>query len=116
MSKRTNRPESPDSSHKSILQEADAIAGSGAERARDYGHPLENHERIAAMWNVQLGPKLTAPIEPREVALMMVSLKLAREVNTPKRDNLLDGIGYFKCVDEIDKKQAQQKAELLEKQ
>lgn len=84
----------------SILAEADAVAG--RDRSRDYGHPYDNHQRIAAIWNVQLGPKLSAPIEPREVALMMIGLKLAREINTPKRDNLVDMAGYVKCVDMID--------------
>jgi hypothetical protein len=45
---------------------------------------------------------LTAPITPRQVALMMIGVKLAREVNTPKRDNLLDIAGYVKCIDIID--------------
>ena len=84
----------------SVLAEADAVAGQ--DRSRDYGHPLVNHERIAAIWSVQLGCKLESPIEPREVALMMIGLKLAREVNTPKRDNLVDIAGYVKCVDMID--------------
>ena len=87
-----------------ILEEAAQIAGES--RQRDYGHPYENHKRIAEMWNVQLGPKLAAPIEPREVALMMISVKLAREVNTPKRDNLVDIAGYVNCCDLIDQKQA----------
>lgn len=83
-----------------ILKEADEIAGES--RSRDYGHPLQNHQRIADIWNVQLGPKLNKPIEAREVALMMVGLKLAREVNTSKRDNLVDAAGYIKCIDMID--------------
>lgn len=84
----------------SILEEAMRVAGES--RQRDYGHPLENHKRIAAIWNVQLGKKLSAPIEPREVALMMIGLKLAREVNTPKRDNAVDIVGYVRCLDLID--------------
>jgi len=87
---------------KAILQEALEI--SGESRQRDYGHPLINHERIAAFWNVQLAGKLTAPIEPREVALMMISLKLAREIATSKRDNLVDVCGYVNCIDLIDQK------------
>lgn len=86
---------------RTILEEANEIAGES--RSRDYGHPFQNHQRIADIWNVQLGPKLKAPITPREVALMMVGLKLAREVNSPKRDNLVDAAGYIKCVDMIDK-------------
>ena len=92
-----------DSKPRNILLEANEIAGEN--RQRDYGHPLTNHERIAAMWNIQLGPKLSKPIEPREVALMMIALKLAREVNTPLRDNALDIAGYVRCIDMIDEKQ-----------
>lgn len=83
-----------------ILQEADKIAGQ--DRSRDYGHPHPNHKRIAQIWSVQLELILKRPILPREVALMMVGLKLAREINTPKRDNLVDAAGYIKCVDMID--------------
>lgn len=83
-----------------ILQEADAIAGQ--DRSRDYGHPRDNHQRIADIWNVQLGKKLSEPITAREVALCMIGLKLAREVNSTKRDNLIDAAGYVKCVDMID--------------
>ena len=84
----------------SILTEADEIAGES--RSRDYGHPYENHRRIAAIWSVQLEQILRRPILPREVALMMVGLKLAREINSPKRDNLVDAAGYIKCIDMID--------------
>ena len=83
-----------------ILDEANAVAGE--DRSRDYGHPRINHERIAAIWSVQLGPKLTSPITAREVALLMIGMKLAREVNTPKRDNLVDIAGYVKCIEMID--------------
>lgn len=84
----------------SILAEADQVAGQN--RSRDYGHPFPNHERIAAIWNVQLGPKLNAPIEPREVALMMIGLKLARLTNSPlHRDSMVDICGYAKCWEMI---------------
>jgi hypothetical protein len=85
---------------KSILQEADAVAGES--RSRDYGHPHINHRRIAAIWNVVAEQYLKSPLTPRVVALMMIGLKLAREVNTKKRDNLVDMAGYIKCVDMID--------------
>ena len=39
---------------------------------------------------------------PREVALMMIGLKLARESHKPMRDNLVDIGGYLNCVDLID--------------
>lgn len=83
-----------------LLSEADQIAGQ--DRSRDYGHPFDNHARIAGIWSVQLEQILKRPILPREVALMMIGLKLAREINSSKRDNLLDVCGYAKCVDMID--------------
>lgn len=85
----------------SIIEEAKKISGYGA-RARDYGHPRINHQRIADIWNVQLAPKLRKPITAREVALLMIGLKLAREVATTKRDNLIDIVGYVNCIDIID--------------
>jgi len=93
----------------SLLREADEVSGQSG-RSRDYGHPWINHKRIADFWTVQLGPKLKdgCVIDPREVALMMVSLKLAREINTPKRDNLVDGVGYFNCADMIDHYEGQE--------
>ena len=84
---------------KPILEEA--LEVSGQNRQRDYGHPLVNHERIAAVWNVVLGPKLAKPITPEEVVWCMIGVKLAREVNTPKRDNALDVAGYINCLDLI---------------
>lgn len=86
-----------------ILQEADAIAGES--KSRDYGHPYENHRRIAEIWSVQLGEILSRPIQPREVALMMIGLKLAREIHTRTRDNIVDIAGYAKCLDMIDKRE-----------
>lgn len=95
-----NSLEVPNNSPRNVLMQANAIAGQ--DRSRDYGHPYENHRRIAEVWNMQIGKKLHAPITPREVALMMVGLKLAREANTPKYDNLVDAAGYIKCVEMID--------------
>jgi len=84
---------------KPILEEA--LEVSGQNRQRDYGHPLTNHERIAAVWNVVLGPKLSKPITPEEVVWCMIGVKLAREVSTPKRDNAVDTAGYINCLDLI---------------
>jgi hypothetical protein len=91
---------------KPILQEA--LEVSGECRQRDYGHPLVNHERIAAVWNVVLGRQLTAPITAEQVVWCMIGVKLAREVNTPKRDNALDVAGYVNCLDLIQQKRAEE--------
>jgi len=89
----------------SILEEADTIAGE--DRSRDYGHPYLNHQRIATIWTILLAGSLKTPITPRQVALMMIGVKLAREANTAKRDNLIDIAGYIKCIDIIDQAETQ---------
>jgi hypothetical protein len=42
---------------------------------------------------------LEKEISPEQVALCMVTLKVAREVFSPKRDNLVDAIGYLLAYD-----------------
>jgi len=101
----THEPEKLDTP--TILEEA--LRVSGENRQRDYGHPLVNHERIAAVWNVVLGPQLTAPITPEQVVWCMIGVKLAREVNTPKADNLIDVAGYINCLDLIQRKRNETK-------
>ena len=44
------------------------------ERDAVYGDPLENHKRIALLWQVILGTE----ISPAEVALCMLMVKVAR--------------------------------------
>ena len=66
-------------------------------RQADYGHPLPNHERIAAFWNVRLRDKLKSgeTIEPHEAAAMMRLVKEARLMQTTgHRDSLDDLAGY----------------------
>jgi len=84
-----------------VLQEADAIAGK--DRSRDYGHPKANHDRIAKLWNAYCdinGKK--ALFTARDVAVMMILLKIARDANAKKFDNLVDMAGYVKCAAMID--------------
>lgn len=79
----------------SVIQEATQIV---AKRGRDYGDPRPNHERIAAIWTVILGRK----IEPHEVVLCMLGVKVARLVETPDhRDSMIDLCGYSDCLDII---------------
>ena len=65
------------------------------DRAEEYGDNLLNHRRIATMWNVILGKKLTQPIGPEEVAACMIGLKIARLAeDTTKKDSWVDVVGY----------------------
>lgn len=45
-------------------------------------------------------------IDARLACLMMVAVKLSREVRQHKRDNCTDGAGYFACVDRIARREA----------
>lgn len=73
----------------SIVNEAvNLVTG---DRQKAYGHPSKNFEDTARLWSVVLGIDVT----PQQVALCMVQLKLAREIYGPKRDNLVDAIGYL---------------------
>lgn len=109
----------------SVMQEAeDIIYG---DREKTYGDPSKNLARIAELWthylqknvraaiasyvdNYTVGPRLTderlreitalvsAKITVTDVCRMMQSLKWARDENSPKRDNIVDDIGYAGLV------------------
>jgi hypothetical protein len=84
-----------------ILEEAIRITG--GDRQRDYDHPKPNHERIAVMWNAYLSIRVDplGPISAADAAYMMILLKVARDVKTPKRDSVVDIAGYARCVARI---------------
>jgi len=80
-----------------ILEEALRI--SSTSRRESYGHPLPNHQRIAALWNGYLqskgvGAVTDLTLEPADVVMMMILVKMAREMNTTTRDNFTDIAGY----------------------
>lgn len=62
-----------------------------ANRMVRYGHPRQNFDRIAKMWEPILGRKISA----EQVGLCMLAVKLARLVNKPDdKDSLDDIAGY----------------------
>lgn len=68
------------------------------DRENQYGAPEDNFGVIADLWTAYLDIE----VEPKDVALMMALLKIAREsTGTGKYDNLVDGIGYFACAAEL---------------
>ena len=90
----------------SILAEADRLVST--DRQSDYGHPAEDFAKTALMIQGVLLPKLRegATITAADVGLIMCCVKLSREVNKHKRDNLVDLAGYAKCIDMIEKRNA----------
>jgi hypothetical protein len=84
-----------------ILDEAARLTE--GDRQRDYDHPLPNHQRVARLWNAYLDCRKEpgGRISPEDVATMMILLKIARNVFTPKRDNLVDICGYARCLERM---------------
>lgn len=81
---------------KSILEEAqEAVYG---DRQADYGSVRENFSNIAKLWSVILKKRVT----PEQVGLCMVQVKVARQLHKPKRDNLVDGAGYFATISKME--------------
>jgi hypothetical protein len=79
----------------SILDEAKRIVH--GERGENYGHPFEDFSRTAKIWSAIIEKEIT----PEQVALCMIGLKISREINRPKRDNIVDGAGYFETLDMV---------------
>ena len=73
------------------------------DRQSAYGHPLDNFSANAHMWTGTLYYKLRDGeiITPEDVALMMLQVKVAREINVEKRDNIVDAHGYLMTYDMV---------------
>lgn len=96
-------PVPPDNplSPETILQEAQRLVH--GPRGADYGHPADDYARTGRMWGAILG---IPDIDPRVCCLMMVAVKVSREANKHKRDNLTDMAGYAECANMIAERQA----------
>lgn len=68
------------------------------DRQASYGHPATDFERTGRIWGAILG---IPDVPPHLVALCMAGLKVSREVNKPKRDNIVDLIGYAICAKRV---------------
>lgn len=83
---------------KEILKQAtDAVC---TDREGQYGSPEDNFRRIADLWTTYCGGY---PFEPKDVAMMMSLLKIARiATGKHKDDNYIDLAGYAACGAELD--------------
>lgn len=79
-----------------ILQEAESLVY--GDREKDYGSPLKDFKRIAQIW----GAILDCEVSPEQVGLCMVGVKISRQCNKSKRDNLVDGAGYFATIEKLE--------------
>jgi hypothetical protein len=96
-------PPPPSSVKRSLVEEAMSITDGARRKA--YGSPEDNFGRIADLWTAYLGlinPKMQTYLQPKDIALMMTLMKIARIIETPDhRDSYTDIIGYTLCGAEI---------------
>jgi hypothetical protein len=93
----------------SILTTAEEIIN--GQRAKDYGDAKENHERIAALWNVYAGTNLTHD----DVAVMMILLKIARFMeNGYHQDTVVDIAGYAGVLEKMQLPKEERYAEVVD--
>lgn len=87
-----------------VTAEAERLTSST--RNKHYGHPRDNFVNSAAMWTAYLraARKLApgAEVSPRDFGWLMTLCKAARDGNLPKRDNLVDGCGYLRCIERLE--------------
>ena len=67
------------------------------DRDLQYGSPEESFSRISKYWS----DYLDKDISPKDVAIMMILFKVAREEHSSKLDNWVDICGYAACGGEI---------------
>ena len=82
----------------SVLDEAKRLTSTDRQHA--YGPPGQDFARTASMWSGILAKKLRdgAAITASDVPLCMIAVKLARQANRHKRDNLVDIAGYARTA------------------
>ena len=87
-----------------ITQEAQQVQ---TKRQSAYGHPYDDFSRTAAMMT-GIGFRMREPstgqlreIKAKDIPIFMILVKLSREVNQHKPDNLVDIIGYTKTLDTV---------------
>ena len=83
----------------SICEEADTLVN--GPRRGEYGPYKDSLERICTIANAMLSKEeaeildATSELTPSIVSKVLIALKLAREANKHKRDNLVDACGYL---------------------
>lgn len=86
----------PRATRESILDAAKrCVCG---DREQDYGSPEDNFAVIAALWTAYTGTDIT----PKDVAMMMALLKIARAKAGSKPDTYIDLAGYAACGGELE--------------
>lgn len=88
---------------KEILEAASKVVHA-EDMDHDYGNPEDNFETIAELWNtyIEASHDDCVSLDSRDVAAMMILLKVARAAMSTKCDHWVDIAGYAACGGEID--------------
>jgi hypothetical protein len=81
-----------------VLKHAEALMY--GDRQQDYGHPYENHRRIAVLWSAYLQTE----VSPMQVAICMALVKVARlqqNFEYSKDDTFIDLAAYASIAAEL---------------
>ena len=78
-----------------ILEAAKACVTGG--REEDYGKPEDNFQAISRLWSAYLNDFVSS----RDVAMMMILLKIARAKAGGTEDCFVDMAGYAACAAEV---------------
>jgi hypothetical protein len=75
------------------------------ERSESYGHPKPNLQDTVDMFRIWVRRRygVDVPFTAKDGAMFMQFAKTAREAHSTKEDNWVDGIGYWGCVERIEK-------------
>lgn len=84
---------------KTILKEAGELVD--GPREAHYGHPADDFSRVIGAFNALFAEYLEKPLETRHWPLIMQLCKLSREIHEHRRDNLVDGAGYWRTLEKI---------------
>lgn len=72
-------------------------------RMAHYGKPEDNHNRTRLLWQAYIlakyGEDSFPQLDEDDVCYMNLLQKIARDMEAPKRDNLVDIIGYTINID-----------------
>lgn len=81
-------------SEENILEEANRIVL--GDKTEEYGHPLDDYARTALIATAVLDGFLKPgfQVQPWHIPLLMIGVKISRQVNSPKRKNFVNIAGY----------------------
>lgn len=79
-----------------ILEQANKIVYENTDRSKLYGSYHECNQRIADLMTILTGKQITV----KDVYYLEVAMKLAREVQFHKEENLLDTVAYLVALND----------------